>query len=141
MQRTACHNQKGPDAKCPVPAFLYMILFGVAEVVLSQLPNLEKIAILSVVATITSFVYSLIIIGLSIAQLASSGFHIGGSLSIAQWGNDLNTSSKVWNVFQALGNIAFAYSYNTLLLEIQVQLFLSKYIRLISKTIPKSNKI
>jgi hypothetical protein len=32
-------------------------------------------------------------------------------------------AQKLWGTFQALGNIAFAYSYSQILIEIQVYLF------------------
>jgi hypothetical protein len=32
-------------------------------------------------------------------------------------------AQKIWGTFQALGNIAFAYSYSQILIEIQVYLF------------------
>ena len=46
-----------------------MILFGIAELILSQLPNFHKLSVLSVVAAIMSFGYSFIGIGLSVAQI------------------------------------------------------------------------
>lgn len=34
----------------------------------------------------------------------------------------MSTTDKVWGIFQALGNIAFAYSYAQILIEIQVHI-------------------
>ncbi|KAL5845889.1 hypothetical protein ACOSQ3_009413 [Xanthoceras sorbifolium] len=105
-----------------VPGNLYMLMFGAFEVILSQCPNLEKAAFLSVVAAVTSLVYSVIVIGLSTEKLISSNLDFKGSLMVAHdhSGTDrMASSTKIWHVFQALGNIAFAFSYNTLLLEIQ----------------------
>ncbi|KAI9383575.1 hypothetical protein POPTR_013G103500v4 [Populus trichocarpa] len=42
-----------------------------------------------------------------------------GTIKVAMAGEDLATSTKIWQVFQALGNIAFSYTYSMLLLEIQ----------------------
>ncbi|KAJ6360598.1 hypothetical protein OIU77_004587 [Salix suchowensis] len=42
-----------------------------------------------------------------------------GTIMVAMAGEGLATSTKIWRVFQALGNIAFSYTYSMLLLEIQ----------------------
>jgi hypothetical protein len=36
-------------------------------------------------------------------------------------GVDVDVAQKIWLMFQALGNIAFAYSYTIILIEIQVR--------------------
>jgi hypothetical protein len=36
-------------------------------------------------------------------------------------GVDVDLQQKIWLMFQALGNIAFAYSYTIILIEIQVR--------------------
>lgn len=45
-----------------------------------------------------------------------------GSLTGVSIGT-VTKAQKVWGTFQALGNIAFAYSYSQILIEIQVYLF------------------
>lgn len=35
-------------------------------------------------------------------------------------GVDVTAADKVWKAFQAIGDIAFAYAYSTVLIEIQV---------------------
>lgn len=56
---------------------------------------------------------------------------IGGvqktALTGTEVGQDLSGSEKVWRTFQAIGDIAFAYAYSTVLIEIQVL----KYYRII----------
>jgi len=47
-----------------------MIIFGVLEFILSQLPSLEEISWLSIVVAIMSFAYSSIGLGLSIEKVA-----------------------------------------------------------------------
>lgn len=97
-----------------------MLTYGVLEILLSQFPNLEKVTFLSVIATLTSLSYALIALYLSIAKFASHR-KPKGTIMIAMAGDQgLATSIKVWQVFQALGNIAFSYTYSMLLLEIQV---------------------
>ncbi|XP_034674499.1 amino acid permease 2-like [Vitis riparia] len=116
VKRSICFHRH--DARCDVQGNLYMMAFGAMEIVLSQFPNLEKVTILSVIATATSFIYSLVALGLSVAKL-STHHELRGSTLVANVGEDIASLTKVWHVFQALGNIAFAYTYSWLLLEIQ----------------------
>ncbi|KAJ8638648.1 hypothetical protein MRB53_012915 [Persea americana] len=85
----------------------------------SQIPNLHKLSWLSIVAAFMSFGYSLIGVGLALAKVISGNT---GKTSItgADVGADLSESQKVWTTFRALGDIAFAYSYSFILIEIQV---------------------
>ena len=46
------------------------------------------------------------------------------SLTGVTVGVDVTASDKVWRCFQALGDIAFAYAYSNVLVEIQARLFL-----------------
>ncbi|KAA0066352.1 hypothetical protein IC582_025450 [Cucumis melo] len=64
-----------------------------------------------------SFTYSTIGLGLGVAQITANG-KIGGSLTRISIGTVTQTQ-KVWRSFQALGDIAFAYSYSIILIEIQ----------------------
>ncbi|XXG57362.1 hypothetical protein AAC387_Pa03g4534 [Persea americana] len=84
----------------------------------SQIPNLHKLSWLSIVAAFMSFGYSLIGVGLALAKVISGNT---GKTSItgADVGADLSESQKVWTTFRALGDIAFAYSYSFILIEIQ----------------------
>ena len=45
---------------------MYLVMFGVVEVVLSQLPSLEKVTFVSIVAAVMSFTYSFIAFFLSV---------------------------------------------------------------------------
>lgn len=96
-----------------------MFIYGAIEIFLSQCPNLEKVAILSVIASVTSFAYALIALCLSVAKL-SLNHEFKGSLMVAMVGKAEATSERIWQAFQALGNIGLAYTYCMLLLEIQV---------------------
>ncbi|KAB5529885.1 hypothetical protein DKX38_019966 [Salix brachista] len=118
VKRTTCFHDKGRNAKCGVSGNLYMLIYGAIEIFLSQCPNLEKVTILSVIASVTSFAYALIALCLTTAKL-SSNHEFKGSLMVAMVGNTEATSERFWQAFQALGNIALAYTYCMLLLEIQ----------------------
>ncbi|KAJ3678050.1 hypothetical protein LUZ60_001853 [Juncus effusus] len=117
--RTNCHHYKGHDAKCDSSGTLYMVLFGVVELILSQFPSLEKITLISVVAAVMSFAYSLIGLLLSVVKFAAHGSPAGTILGVQIGTNGVSASTKTWHSLQALGNIAFAYTYSMLLIEIQ----------------------
>ncbi|KAI4316060.1 hypothetical protein L6164_024077 [Bauhinia variegata] len=80
---------------------------------------------------IMSFAYSSIGLGLSIAKLTGGGHHVRTSLTGVQVGVDVSGSEKVWRTFQAIGDIAFAYAYSNVLIEIQDTL----------KSSPPENKV
>ncbi|KAL0369275.1 UNVERIFIED_CONTAM: Amino acid permease 3 [Sesamum calycinum] len=117
IERSNCFHSKGDGSPCRVSSNPYMIAFGVAEIVLSQIPDFDQIWWLSIVAAVMSFTYSTIGLGLGIAKVAENG-KILGSLTGISIGKVTETQ-KIWRSFQALGAIAFAYSYSLILIEIQ----------------------
>lgn len=121
IKRAGCFHQRGHAASCFVSMYTYMKFFAVVEIFLSQIPNFSKLWWLSIVAATMSFSYSFIGIGLGISKATESGHShgtIGGSIYSQGHFFTQNTNS-IWLVLQALGNIAFAYSYTALLIEIQ----------------------
>lgn len=50
----------------------YMIIFGVSEIILSQIPDFDQLWWLSIVAAVMSFTYSSIGLGLGVAKVAGS---------------------------------------------------------------------
>ncbi|GFP84307.1 amino acid permease 2 [Phtheirospermum japonicum] len=117
IERSNCFHSKGDKSPCRVSSNPYMIAFGVVEILLSQIPDFDQIWWLSIVAAVMSFTYSTIGLGLGIAKVAENGT-IKGSLTGISIGTVTETQ-KVWKSFQALGAIAFAYSYSIILIEIQ----------------------
>lgn len=113
-----CFHYKGHEADCRYSENWYMVGFGIIQIFFSQLPNFHELWWLSILAAVMSFTYSFIAIGLSIARIASGNI---GSTTITgvEVGVDVTAAGKVWSTFQALGNIAFAYSYSMILIEIQ----------------------
>ena len=89
-----------------------MLLFGVVQIVLSQIPEFRNIQWLSILATAMSFTYSSIRLGLGLAKV------IGMLVNSLVY----YLANKVWLVSQALGlgGIAFANPYPLILIEIQV---------------------
>ncbi|XP_021892301.1 amino acid permease 8-like, partial [Carica papaya] len=57
-------------------------------------------------------------LGLSIAKIAE-GKPVKSSITGTVVGVDVTKAEKIWNLLQALGNIAFAYSFSVILIEIQ----------------------
>ncbi|KAH9301076.1 hypothetical protein KI387_012659, partial [Taxus chinensis] len=116
INRSDCFHENGDKAPCHPSNNPYMIAFGLVQIIMSQIPDFHRLWWLSIVAAVMSFTYSTIGLGLAIGKVAEGNFH--GTLT----GIDVGTvtqAQKVWRVFQALGNIAFAYSYSMILIEIQ----------------------
>uniref|UniRef100_A0A0V0IGR2 Putative amino acid permease 3-like n=1 Tax=Solanum chacoense TaxID=4108 RepID=A0A0V0IGR2_SOLCH len=118
VNRSNCFHKQGHQAACNVSSTPYMIMFGVMEIIFSQIPDFDQISWLSIVAAVMSFTYSTIGLGLGVAQVAETG-KIEGSLTGISIGTEVTEMQKIWRSFQALGAIAFAYSYSLILIEIQ----------------------
>ncbi|KAL5735574.1 hypothetical protein ACOSQ2_030362 [Xanthoceras sorbifolium] len=115
IQRSNCYHREGHEAPCAYGDTVYMLFFGAVQIVMSQIPDFHNMVWLSVIAAIMSFTYSFIGFGLGIAKVIENG-EIKGSISGVPASN---TADKLWLAFQALGDIAFAYPYSLILLEIQ----------------------
>ncbi|GKD86733.1 probable amino acid permease 7, partial [Tanacetum coccineum] len=113
--KSNCYHEEGHDAVCKYPDSIYMLLFGLVRTFMSQIPNFHGMTWLSVVAAIMSFAYSTISLGLGFAKVIVNG-EIMGSIGGVPAASAVD---KVWLVFQGLGDIAFAYPYSIILLEIQ----------------------
>ncbi|KAL7117913.1 hypothetical protein ACP275_03G102100 [Erythranthe tilingii] len=123
IERSNCFHTKGDNSPCRVSSNPYMIAFGVVEIVFSQIPDFDQISWLSMLAAVMSFTYSSIGLGLGVAKVAENG-KIRGSMTGISIGTVTGTTrvtetQKIWRSFQALGAIAFAYSYSLILIEIQ----------------------
>ncbi|XWS51670.1 hypothetical protein CRYUN_Cryun11dG0003300 [Craigia yunnanensis] len=115
IQKSNCYHREGHNAPCSYGDTTYMLLFGSVQVVMSQIPDFHNMEWLSVVAAIMSFTYSFIGFGLGFAKVVENG-RIKGSITGVP---AANIADKLWLAFQALGDIAFAYPYSIILLEIQ----------------------
>uniref|UniRef100_A0A0D9VKD6 Amino acid transporter transmembrane domain-containing protein n=1 Tax=Leersia perrieri TaxID=77586 RepID=A0A0D9VKD6_9ORYZ len=116
IQKANCYHWKGHDAPCSVGGDgYYMLAFGLVQVVLSQIPGFHDMAWLSIFSAAMSFSYSLIGFGLGVAKVIANGVVEGGIGGIAM----VSATQKAWRVSQALGDIAFAYPYSSVLLEIE----------------------
>ncbi|KAA8527116.1 hypothetical protein F0562_008655 [Nyssa sinensis] len=115
IQRANCYHKEGHKVSCEYGNTIYMLLFGGIEIVMSQIPDFHNMAWLSTVAALMSFCYSFIGMTLGFAKVIENG-EIKGSIG----GVPIDSlAKKLWLTFQALGDIAFAYPYSLILLEIQ----------------------
>ncbi|CAI0459890.1 unnamed protein product [Linum tenue] len=98
-----------PDPVTGQRNYTYMdaVVFGCIQLILSQVPNFHKLSWLSILAAVMSLTYSLIGLGLSIAKVAASG---GEAIATSAM---VSEAQRWWRIFQAIGNIAFAYAYST----------------------------
>ncbi|KXG23106.1 amino acid permease 3 [Sorghum bicolor] len=118
--RANCFHARGHDDACRSSSVPYMIAFGATQIVFSQIPGFHQIEWLSIVASVMSFTYSGIGIGLAVAQTVANGGFRGTLTGVAVGGaSGVTVMHKVWSTMQALGNIAFAYSFSNVLIEIQ----------------------
>ncbi|XP_061337573.1 probable amino acid permease 7 [Gastrolobium bilobum] len=113
--KSNCYHKEGHQAACEYGDTEYMIMFGLVQVVMSFIPDFHNMAWVSVVAAIMSFTYSFIGLGLGIKTVVENGRIMGSLTGVPA----SNIADKLWLVFQALGDIAFAYPYTVILLEIQ----------------------
>ncbi|XP_010247797.1 PREDICTED: amino acid permease 8-like [Nelumbo nucifera] len=118
-KRSNCFHEKGHDAKCETSGNSYLIIFGGIEIILSQLPSLEKVTLLSVMAALMSLAYLFISMYLCMVKFASKPKFRGSLTGVKIGSKGITPATKVWHSFQALGNIAFAYTFSMLLVEIQ----------------------
>ncbi|XP_057525020.1 amino acid permease 6-like [Amaranthus tricolor] len=130
VHKSNCFHRKGHGAACKFSNNPYMIGLGIFEIFLSQIPNFHKLTWLSTVAAIMSFGYSSIGIGLALTRIISGN---GGRTTITgvEVGIDVTAADKTWRMFRALGDIAFAYTFSQVLVEIQDTL----------KSTPAENKV
>ncbi|KAF5760295.1 putative amino acid transporter, transmembrane domain-containing protein [Helianthus annuus] len=113
VKRSNCFHKYGHKHGCHMLNNTYVLIFGCMEIVLSQIPNFHELELVSIVATIMSFAYAGIGIVLSIVTIA------GGTSSKTSLKPNMTSMENMWNAFSALGDIAFAYSFSFVLLEIQ----------------------
>ncbi|KAJ7525253.1 hypothetical protein O6H91_17G043400 [Diphasiastrum complanatum] len=121
IKRSDCFHSSGDNAPCHISNNPYMAGFGVVEIIFSQVPDFDRLWWLSIVAAIMSFTYSTIGLGLGIGKLIENK-HLRGTItgiSIGHATGELSKAQKGWQVLQSLGNIAFAYSFSMILIEIQ----------------------
>jgi amino acid permease len=101
----------------PLTTVEWFLVFTSAAVVLSQLPNLNSIAGVSLIGAVTAIGYCTLIWVLSVAK----GSLPGVSYNPVQAKTQI---AQVFSVLNALGIVAFAFRGHNLILEIQVYIIL-----------------
>ncbi|XP_010266108.1 PREDICTED: lysine histidine transporter-like 8 [Nelumbo nucifera] len=102
---TTCHAK-------PLTTVEWYLIFTCAAVLLSQLPNLNSIAGVSLIGAITAVGYCTLIWVVSVAE----GRMPGVSYDPVKAKSDI---ARIFGIFNALGIIAFAFRGHNLILEIQ----------------------
>ncbi|XP_061355633.1 amino acid permease 6-like [Gastrolobium bilobum] len=118
IKRSNCFHKHGHQVRCHTSNYPFMIIFAIIEILFSQIPDFHELSGLSLIAAAMSFGYASIGVGLSIAKIAG-GNHVKTSLTGLTVGVDVTSKEKLWNTFQAIGNIAFAYAFSVVIVEIQ----------------------
>ncbi|KAK9274062.1 hypothetical protein L1049_018876 [Liquidambar formosana] len=118
IQKSNCFHRRGHQADCKFSNNPYMIGLGILEIFLSQIPNFHKLSWLSILAAVMSFGYASIGTGLAFAVVVS-GKGKRTSLTGVEVGPGLTAAQKASTMFSAFGDIAFAYSYAQVLIEIE----------------------
>ncbi|KAF8014932.1 hypothetical protein BT93_H0665 [Corymbia citriodora subsp. variegata] len=113
--KSNCYHREGHNARCHYGSSFYMLLFGIVQIVMSLILDIHNMEWLSFVAAIMSFSYSSIGLGLGFAKVIENGRIKGGIAGVPA----AKVEKKLWNAFEALGDIAFAYPYSLILIEIQ----------------------
>ncbi|CAO2187776.1 unnamed protein product [Urochloa humidicola] len=119
IRRAGCFHYNGHEDPCHASTSPYIAIFGVMQVVFSQIPDLDKVWWLSIVAAIMSFSYSTIGVSLGVAEIVANRELRGSLAGVIGAGAGVTLMQKVWRSLQAFGNIAFAYGFSIILLEIQ----------------------
>ncbi|KAL8511170.1 hypothetical protein ACS0TY_017844 [Phlomoides rotata] len=118
IMQSNCYHKNGHDAPCEYGNTNFMLVYGAVQLFLAQIPDLQETYILSIIAAAMSFGYASIGLGLGMAKTighAKKGV-VKGNLSGIQ---GVSSTEKAFLVFQAIGDIAFTYSYNIIVLDIQ----------------------
>ncbi|GLT33137.1 hypothetical protein SLA2020_077490 [Shorea laevis] len=89
----------------------FIMIFASVHFVLSHLPNFNSISGVSLAAAVMSLSYSTIAWGASVAKGVQPDVQYGYKAK--------STSGTVFNIFSALGDVAFAYAGHNVVLEIQ----------------------
>ncbi|KAH9326382.1 hypothetical protein KI387_006560, partial [Taxus chinensis] len=113
------HETVCPSCKHIKQSF-WIVIFGSVHVFLAQLPNFNSITMISVSAAVMSLSDTLVIDMCSYSTIAwGASAHNGQEPDVSYAYRDTTVANTVFGVFNALGQIAFAYAGHNVVLEIQ----------------------
>ncbi len=118
VMQASCGASEPHSLLCRAEARSCILAFGAVQLALSQLPTLESAWWSSLVGAAMSFVYSGVAVWLGGAKVSAIG--CADLRPLGREGG--NFAAKVFGVFEALGTIAFAFSFSSVLVEIQATL-------------------
>ena len=72
IERSNCDKGNGSDAPCDSGNGWYMLLFGLVQIFMSQIPDFHSMEWVSIAAAIMSFAYSSIALGLGAAKVVGT---------------------------------------------------------------------
>eukprot|EP01025_Chloroclados_australasicus_P061871 TRINITY_DN8126_c0_g2_i1.p1 TRINITY_DN8126_c0_g2~~TRINITY_DN8126_c0_g2_i1.p1 ORF type:complete len:450 (-),score=25.83 TRINITY_DN8126_c0_g2_i1:237-1586(-) len=114
VQREVCQSQSGTCTHLSLTTWI--VIFGIMQIILSQLPDLHSLWWVSLLGAVMSVCYSAIAFGGSVAASLEEDNNVSYDLR----GN--SQADKVFNVLNALGAVTFAYGGHSVMLEIQATL-------------------
>lgn len=72
IKRSNCFHSTGGEDPCHMSSNMYMIIFGITEILFSQIPDFDQVWWLSIVAAVMSFTYSTVGLALGVAKVAGT---------------------------------------------------------------------
>ncbi|GJN12776.1 hypothetical protein PR202_ga31086 [Eleusine coracana subsp. coracana] len=108
IKRAGCFHWRGHKDPCHASTSPYIAIYGVMQIVFSQIPDLDKVWWLSTVASIMSFSYSAIGISLGVAQIIGTRGRRGVHRWSTRWVllQSLSVGCFIVSVSAAAGSIA-----------------------------------
>ncbi|EMS51955.1 hypothetical protein TRIUR3_24618 [Triticum urartu] len=84
IKKAGCFHKEGHKGDCNSSSMSpYIAIYGIMEIFFSQIPGLDSMWWLSILATVMSFTYSTIGISLGVAQIVANGGIQGGLTGVA----------------------------------------------------------
>ncbi|KAL6784595.1 hypothetical protein ACKKBF_B02430 [Auxenochlorella protothecoides x Auxenochlorella symbiontica] len=111
LANTACGWQGIDSGDCFNTSWIMTVIFGGVQIVSSLVPNLESAWWVSFIGVITSLFYSSVALALGLKSASNRLGTVGGIPA--------NHVNKAFEILNALGAIGFAYSFSSILVEIQ----------------------
>ncbi|XP_057469951.1 lysine histidine transporter-like 5 [Actinidia eriantha] len=97
----------------PIQQTYFIVFFAFCQLILSQIPNFNSLKVISLLAALMSFCYSMV------AFFASIGKGVSHHHLVSHGVRSHTTAGIVFDVFNSLGTIAFAFAGHSVALEIQ----------------------
>ncbi|XP_040998958.1 amino acid permease 3-like [Juglans microcarpa x Juglans regia] len=115
-------NNVNVDDSIKIPCWVYQkpyyIVFGVTQILLSQISDFRRLRWLILLCFGAFLIFSSIGVGLSFTKIASNNWSIKGSLE-PQGNINMTRAKKTWLIFKALGHISDGFDFSSVLLEIE----------------------